>query len=229
LRILLAVILFVILTAALVSFSRAAVISVAFLLIAMLLRDGRNKRGLFVGVVIVAGVAFLMPADVWMRMETLGAMTSRVNTDWSLRLRLMLLESGWKMFLADPITGVGIGNYIVKAADVFAPRVTHNSFLDVAVGTGIVGLMAYLTMIWVGIRGFVRAMRARWAPEYEWMPHLVFYTMMSLATVLISSMFLSLSFEYIIWLPVAAGLVADGVTKRYALPPETTGNDSARQ
>jgi hypothetical protein len=45
--------------------------------------------------------------------------------------------------------------------------------------------------------------------------------MMSLVSVMVGALFLSIEFEYIIWLPAAAGLVAGGLARRYAVRPKS--------
>jgi O-antigen ligase len=222
LRLLLIIMLFIMLAAIISTFSRAAFLSVALVMVVILLRDGRNKAGFSVAAVLVASVLLLVPTHYWQRLGTLGEIaSSSIITDWSLRLRMATLQSAWNMFLDHPLTGVGIGNFIVRSADLFVRRVAHNSYLEVAAGVGIFGFMAWIMMIGIAFREFIRAIRARWPEQYEWMPHLAFYTMMSLVSVMVGALFLSIEFEYIIWLPAAAGLVAGGLARRYAVRPKS--------
>ena len=102
----------------------------------------------------------------------------------------------------------------------FVRRLAHNTYLEVLVGVGVFGFAAYMTMIAVSMSELTRAMRTKWAEGYEWMRDLAFYLLLSLLTVLVGLMFLSMPFEYVIWLPVAGGLVAGRLARRYAVDPK---------
>jgi len=85
--------------------------------------------------------------------------------------------------------------------------VVHNTYLEILVGTGIVGLCLFLAMLWSGIREAVAGARRRWLSHPAWMRSLSFYLVLSAISICISGFFATLLFRYPLWLPVAAGLV----------------------
>ncbi len=66
--------------------------------------------------------------------------------------RIVSLQTGWKIFQAHPLIGIGVGNLRKEVNKVFAedypefvePLTPHNQFLYVLAGTGIIGLVLFL-------------------------------------------------------------------------------------
>jgi len=201
------------------SFSRAAVFPVGFVVLVVMLRDVRGKWGFTSVGALVVGILVFVPAHYWQKVNSLQQLTSSITLDWSLRVRLMALHGAWDLFLDNLLTGVGLGNFPARSgSDVFQRMVAHNAYLEVAVGVGLFGIAAYLTMLGFVFAGFRKAIRTKWPAEFNWMPHVAFYMMVSFGSVLVGAIFLSMPFEYLIWLPAAAGLVAGRMAERYAIP-----------
>lgn len=220
-RVVVVAVLLLIVLAVFSTFSRAAVFPLAFVALAVLLRDGRNKWGLLVVSAAVAATVLVVPLQFWQRLISLGEVASAVTIDWSLQLRIWALKTAWKLFTENPITGVGIGNFIVREAPYFwFHRVAHNAYLEVAVGVGIFGFGAWLAAILVALSESIRAVRWRWRAEFAWMPHLAFSAGLSLVASMMGVVFLSMPFDYIIWLPVAGCLICGGLARRFANPRE---------
>ncbi len=159
---------------------------------------------------------------------SLSELGSSAIIDKSLRLRMEALQSAWKLFLENPLTGVGVNNFIVRSPDLVGRRVVHNTYLEVAVGVGIIGFGAYMTMLAVSMKEYVRAMRAKWSAQYQSMSDLAFYGMLSLLAVLVGAMFLSMMHTYDIWLPAAGGLAAGRIAHRYAGHNQSQPDQSLR-
>ena len=195
------------------TFSRAAMFPIAFIILAILVRDVRNKWA-FLFILAAAGTGLaLIPASYWNRLSTLSDLASSQaqSADWSLYLRLKLTKIAWNFFLAYPFTGIGIGNLVVRSGPYVVSRVdVHNSFLQVLAGVGIFGFIAYVAMYVTVIANFMTAIRERWSKQDEWMKNLSFYMMVAFASTLIS-----ISFEYLSWLPAAGGLAAGRIALRY--------------
>ena len=137
------------------------------------------------------------------------------------------LQSAWKLFLQNPLTGVGVNNFIVRSPDLVGRRVVHNTYAEVLVGVGIIGFGAYMTMLLLTVREFLRAMRAKWSAQDEHMSHLAFYAMLSFLAVLFGAIFLSMAHSYDIWLPAAGGLAAGCIARRYAATSPTQSDSSS--
>jgi O-antigen ligase len=103
-----------------------------------------------VGAVIVAGLMALpaMPTSFWDRMDSI--MNAEEDQTGSRAARLRLINQGIQVFLENPITGIGAGQFknYNTPDEVEKWRVTHNVWLQVAAELGISGLLtfAYLVM-----------------------------------------------------------------------------------
>ena len=83
------------------------------------------------------------------------------STASSLQFRLESSAGGWNLFLANPFTGVGLGQAIhvymaylpAWATSPFHPQDIHNAFLGVAAETGFLGLGALLALWGLALRG----------------------------------------------------------------------------
>jgi O-antigen ligase len=78
--------------------------------------------------------------------------------------RKTLLKEGWRIFLANPLIGVGAGQFTNYNPDSRqeAWRQTHNAPLQVASELGLVGVVAFGFMIWTGFAaGFFAIRQAR--------------------------------------------------------------------
>ena len=106
------------------------------------------KPALVLGVLLAGLLALpVMPSSFWDRMDSI------VNADedetGSRAARLRLLEQGMEVFLENPITGIGAGqfrNYNAPGV-VEKWRVTHNVWLQVAAELGVFGLLAFAFLV----------------------------------------------------------------------------------
>jgi O-antigen ligase len=218
-RILLGVSLILLVVVALSTFSRAAILPLGVVLVGVLVRERRNKYVFPIVLLAALAVVLLTPLKYWERLTTLGELESSAIMDKSLRLRMEALQSAWKLFLQHPLTGVGVNNFIVRSPDLVGRRVVHNTYLETLVGVGIIGFGAYMMMLALTAREFLRAMRAKWSAQYQYMSSLAYYGLLSFITVLIGANFLSMAHSYDIWLPAAGGLAAGCIARRYTATP----------
>jgi len=88
------------------------------------------------------------------------------STAGSLAFRLESSAGGWALFMAHPLTGVGLGQtyhlyspYLpVWAESPYHPQDIHNAFVGVATDAGALSLAALLALWWLALRG----VRAAW-------------------------------------------------------------------
>jgi O-antigen ligase len=206
------------------TFSRSVVVPFAVILAAVVLREMRSRRSYLALVAVLSIGLLLTPRYYWDRLLGLREAFATTSLDWSVYTRMLALRTAWEMFLDHPLTGVGLGNFIVASAyQVFVRIVVHNSYLEILVGTGIFGLMAYLVILHAGLRYTWAGARRRWRRHPEWMRSLSFYVMLSAASICLSAAFGTMPFRYPLWVPVAAGLVIGGLLRedQAADPPAT--------
>lgn len=104
-----------------------------------------------VAVVIVVLVSVL-PLDIFGRVTTLFA-----GRDASGSERLGLLLSGWNMYWKNPIFGGGMGLYenSIIYFLTYLPHgmISHNTLVDIAVDSGVVGVLLFVCCVVFAIKG----------------------------------------------------------------------------
>jgi O-antigen ligase len=190
------------------TFSRSVFFPFAFVGAAVMIREARSRHTYVALVALLALGIVLAPQYYWERVLGLRDALQTTTLDWSVYTRLMALQTAWEMFLAHPFTGVGIGNFFVAAAyKLFVRMVVHNSYLEILVGTGIFGLIAFLLVLLSGLRHSIAGVAHRWTHHPDWLRSACFYWVLSAGSISMSAFFGSMQFRYFIWVPVAAGLV----------------------
>lgn len=110
--------------------------------------------------VLVVGVA--IPDSYFERQKTLLA----DEQDVSLRRRTAYIKVGLDSFMENPIFGTGTGTFPkiwVKSKEVLyfkiTERPTHNTYLDVLVSTGIIGLLIFIGLLFQVFKDISRSIR----------------------------------------------------------------------
>ncbi len=95
-----------------------------------------------------------MPSSFWDRMASIT--DAEKDQTGSREERRQLMEEAWTVFLQNPLTGIGAGQFQNYGApgQVRKWRVTHNAYLQVAAELGIFGIGPFLFIVW---RGFSAA------------------------------------------------------------------------
>ncbi len=198
------------------TYSRQAVFALGFVALAVLFKEVRSRKSYIAILVALAVGILLTPRYYWIRFWTVTQLLETYQLDWSIYLRVMAAQRGWEMFKEHPIMGVGLSNFAARSGDVLFLRIpTHNIYLEIACGLGLFGLLAYLTMLYSGIRQYVAAMKERWREQDRWMSHLSFYIMVSLVSCMISGMFANIQFRHFVWILVASGLVMANLRREF--------------
>jgi putative inorganic carbon (HCO3(-)) transporter len=116
---------------------------------------------------VAAGAAGVLPANLAERATSIVSSfvalrdieDEEVNpTNFAVMERLANWQTGWRMFLANPLLGVGIGNYNAAYRDYALPGWetalghAHNFYLNIAAEAGVIGLLAYVVFIGSALR-----------------------------------------------------------------------------
>jgi O-antigen ligase len=216
LRILLAVCSFASILAIFASFSRAAIFPLIFVLIATLVREVKSKKVYAGFFLLIMVVVLITPSFYWTRVLSIGELLQDLPSDWSIYMRLQAAKVAVNLISQHPLTGVGLSNFRANSgAYMYLPLVAHNSYLEILVGVGIFGFIAWFCIILSGVRGCLRGLRHRWDSSTTWMSSLSFYLLLSFISALMNGMFLTAEFGYFIWIPLAGGLVAGNMVRRH--------------
>jgi putative inorganic carbon (hco3(-)) transporter len=110
----------------------------------------RVRPGAVLAMVLVGALALpAAPQSFWNRMDSI--MNAEEDPTGSRAARLRLLEQGVQVFIDNPITGIGAGqfkNYDGPGVMVERWRVTHNVWLQVAAELGIFGLALFAFLVY---------------------------------------------------------------------------------
>lgn len=205
--------------------SRGALLALIAMLVFILIRATPMQR-VVLGAVFVAVSAVslaVVPKSVFFRYANLfGAneiATDQQTTELmraaegSEQARTLLLKSSISLMLANPVLGVGPGQFAPAQADIAkengkrgAWQVTHNSYTELGCEAGIPGLLLLISLILVSIRQLNSVYKAtRNRPESRTIREMTFCTLLSLVGFSVCIFFASM--EYRFYLPALVGLV----------------------
>lgn len=235
----------VILSAAgiLLSFSRGA--GLAFFVILMLMAFLRAIRPRYVVAVVIGLVIALGAVPAYTEriatVTSIGAATSVSGTDSaadeSVRSRMTEMLAAAYVFGDHPVLGVGPGNFPLYYQDYaerigielrervkFGPRrgeepqrESHNMFLSIAAELGLLGLVAFLAVIWTTARSLLRA-RRRWLGVRTDLANMATALLLGIVAYVMTGFFLTLAFERYFWLLLALGGAAAHVLRTLPEP-----------
>lgn len=192
--------------------SRGGAVAVAVAIVAaLMLFSGRRREVAAVAAVAlgVAALTFISSPGTWERV------TSYKDDNGRSDLRTV----AWRMAKDEPVTGVGLNNFVVRSPEyvrepgaltyvgliVDDPHLVHNTYLQLLAEDGVVGLALFLTVV----GGCVRAAKlaadrfaARGERSLETLARAV---MLATITVLVADFSLSAATEQKLWLLLALG------------------------
>lgn len=216
--------------AVLFTYSRGGMLTLAAvgLLMVLLGRVRITAANALLGFVLVLA---LLPTDVGRRLLTIESLISKDTelsvVDASAAKRRQLLKVGWSIFLDHPMLGVGFGNFgsnyppyanrVGMTALDYVPagvrQFPHNLYLEIAVETGLLGLLAFLGAMAVTLVTLHRSRQellARGQPAHA---ALVTAIALGLAGYLISSVFLHSGWHRYLWLFLGFAVAAARLTE----------------
>lgn len=147
--------------------SRGGFIGLAAVLFMLSLRSPRKLLSMTLVIVMIVGLVALAPAKYWTEVSTISTSTDENDTGYK---RLYLWKIAWRMFLDNPILGVGPANYQYNNSFYEDEketsrgyhtwgRVSHSVYFTVLPEYGIVGTVLFFIIVIKGIRARRRALR----------------------------------------------------------------------
>ncbi|MBI3652047.1 MAG: O-antigen ligase family protein [Acidobacteria bacterium] len=145
-----------------VTFSRGGFLGLLAAGIVLLWKLSKRNRGLAVLGLIVATSFFVivMPNGYSSRLTTIFSIDE--DPTGSAQARRELLNRGLEVASNHLLIGVGMGNFHIYS---IREQVAHNSYLEIASELGLVGLMAYLTLLFAPLRSLRRLERLTRNPQ----------------------------------------------------------------
>jgi probable O-glycosylation ligase (exosortase A-associated) len=150
-----------------VTLSRGGFIGLAAVLVMLWVRSPRKLVSLILVIVMTLALVMLAPAKYWTEVSTISTSTSENDTGYQ---RLYLWKIAWRMFLDNPVLGVGPANYqynnffyedekeTSRGTHVWG-RASHSVYFTVLPEYGIVGTVLFFIIVVKGIVARRRALR----------------------------------------------------------------------
>ena len=141
--------------------SRSGLVGMVAML-AVFVFTSRSLKPTTIIAAIIGGMVVLplLPQSFWLRAQSIT--NEDLDETGSREERIELMKQAWTVFLENPVTGIGAGqfkNYGVEGQP-REWRVTHNTVLQVAAELGLFGLLAFVFLIWRGFSASWETSRA---------------------------------------------------------------------
>jgi len=211
------------------TYSRGAAIALGLVLLLALLHKRISVKYVLIGLLAFAPLTLFVPQSFEGRLETLTQLApdpdkvvSAEGEDSSFRHRQILMTIAVRMFEDDPVFGVGAGNYAEhfkeyarrmgmtqrSFEDFGEPQFPHELYLEVAAETGIIGLIAFFSVIigtmmtlWEAYRSFRNAGDSATA-------NIVVSLALAIAAFFLTSLFLHGAYLRYVWLLISVAAAA---------------------
>jgi O-antigen ligase len=206
----------------LMTLSRGGLVALAALILTGMLVAGRYRPQM-----IAAGLAIIAVALTFFFGIASPEARDRITAADGGGGRTDIWKVGERMVAAEPVTGVGAANFQVSAihylltpgairADdrlIDSPSVVHNSYLQILVETGVIGLGLFLAIVASCIAAAIRARRAFAARDDRDGELLAIAVICAIASILAADLFLSEENSKHLWFLLALGPALLGVSK----------------
>jgi O-antigen ligase len=225
----------------LLTVSRGGLIALVMLLVAAVLIGGRWRLAVTLVAAAIAASGFIYFA-AFASEDAVSHLEATTQGDARLAEgRYTIWQIAWRMAGANPVQGVGGGNFAVSSRHYLlqpgeAPRsdlvidqplATHNTFLETQVELGGIGLALFLGLIGFCFAAAVRAARAfKRLGDLE-MELLARGLVAALAGILVADFFISEQFSKALWLLLALGPTMLAIARRQGAAAEVEPGEAA--
>ncbi len=210
------------------TFSRGGVVALVVVVFAGLIYGGRWRKGMA-----LLGLAAILVGAMYVAGAAGGGSGADRLLDSSTNGRSSIWTVGWRMVTANPVIGVGSGNYRTAEphyllsspglipADQFiidTPYVAHNIYLHVLAEMGVIGLVLFLGLIALSIGSAMRAVSIAQSRHDRSLEVLGRALAIALIGILAADFFVSEQYSKQLWVLLAMGPALLSIANR---PAET--------
>jgi O-antigen ligase len=225
------------------AYSRGA--AVGFVLMLLIMVFMRYIKIWQVGVIVALLAVVLVAVPTYAtRLTSLQTLVASFSDDTSSGVasadgatlsRLTEMGAAGLVFLDHPILGVGPGLfplYYQEYADLIglrtqnSDRQAHNLYVSIAAETGGLGLVCFLVIIFMTLRGLARA-RKRWLNDEPEIANMATAYMLAIVTYLTTGIFLHFAFIRYFWLIMALAASVIYIAEQRALANQQRDQDEA--
>jgi O-antigen ligase len=218
------------LIAILFTYSRAGGFSLVFVLGMLFIDNIRRFKPRYLGflgivaIISIAMIIIFVPASYYERLRSV----TNTATDSSLGQRESHLFYGWEKIKENPVIGGGPGTYadfyavssyahkfVAPKAESYRDyrRPAHNAYIEILVGTGILGFIVFLLIVWRALRNFYHAQKLLKDNGEEELSSLIRAYTISFISVLSFFFLLSMDTHKFFWGSIALSYVAMRISR----------------
>ena len=189
--------------------SRGGFLGVIIMILLYIISSKKKFKSSFIAVTGLAIGLLFMPANFWERVKKIEVKetTEIAGDDLSNKRRVELPRAGFLMWSANPIFGVGLGNYKENSIiynpilnEINGPGVAHNTYIEMLGETGVFGFLLYLSIFFGSIRVLNKILRRH--PDSPFLYNSARSLKISMYCFFISAIFLSAQYSKFYWLLV---------------------------
>ena len=198
-------------TTVLMTYSRGGVVALVVTFIWILYDNRRYKIFSVILIVIFLMLVYLFLTKFSHHKKILHL----IAKDGSFMQRMLLYKGGVKMIIANPIFGVGLGNFLIWSTHytgLVSSLVAHNIFIQVGAETGLPGLAAFLLIIGISWFAIRHSQTLSNRIRNNQLIHLSVGLKISLFSFIVGSLFLTSHFDYALWILLAMAIALENIT-----------------
>jgi O-antigen ligase len=183
------------------SFSRGSLIAFALLFLLFLYMERRNKAILVPGIILILTVISLVPPSYIVRVRSILEALSNPSIDYPMYTRLVTSKVALELGLRNPVTGVGMGNFLFHAPHYTSfPLVVHNVPLLIFSEMGIMALGVFVAIIVVNMKILRKLAGRRDDGEVSLLGRML---IIQQAAVLVNALILPALYDHAFWYTLA--------------------------
>jgi O-antigen ligase len=145
------------------TFSRGGFLGLAAMGLVLLKRFGRQHRAATALAVVFVVLFFTVAMPVGYSERISSIFEGGNDPTGSIRARRELLQRATYLAVSHPVIGLGIGNFHIYS---IREQRAHNSYLEISAELGVLGLIAYLIMLFSPLRR-LRAIQREYQPDRD--------------------------------------------------------------
>ena len=127
------------------------------------------------------------------------------------------------MFLAHPLTGVGLGSFKQSANDYADPgrdsrlnNIAHNTYVELAAETGVPGIFLFLGVLYFSFRSAAKSRKLALKYQMPFLPEAALGIRAGLIGYMVAAFFISAQYQKLLWMVIFLSCAMASIVERVA-------------
>jgi putative inorganic carbon (HCO3(-)) transporter len=221
----------ILITGVILTFSRGGFLGMIAMAALLLWKVGRSNKAMTALAIATVAMVFLIAMPVGYSSRITSIFDTESDPTGSAQARRDLLERAASVAANHLVIGVGMGNYSIYS---IGEQRAHNSFLEISAELGVVGLVAYLIMLFAPLRSLRRIEQESLVglrKGRQEIYYLVAAVQASLVAYIVCSCFGSIQYHWFLYYPLAYAVALKRICGAEAGEPalKEAGSKSPRE